>query len=556
MKFLFALVFAFFFALTACKTPQSAAGKQASTPFLWENANVYFLLTDRFQNGNPANDVNFGRSASTATLRGFMGGDLAGITQKLQDGYFDRLGTTAIWFTPVVEQVHGPVDEGSGVTYGFHGYWTKDWTRLDPNFGTEQDLAAFVEQAHQRGIRVVFDVVINHTGPVTAQDPVWPMDWVRTTPKCTYKNQETTVTCTLVDNLPDIKTESNTVTQLPAYLLEKWKKEGRLEREVAELDAFFLRTGYPRAPRFYIIKWLTDLVRKYGVDGFRCDTAKHTEETVWAELRKEADLAFRDWKKAHSGKVLDNNDFYMVGEVYDYNIANGRLYDFGDRKVDFFSQGFTSLINFGLKYDAASPGYEAVFSKYSALLHGPLQGRTVLNYLHSHDDGSPFDRPRTRPFEAGTKLLLCPGGAQVYYGDETARPLLVTGAQGDANLRSFMNWEELTGNATRNGYRVQEVLAHWQKLGQFRRAHPSVGAGLHTMLSAQPYLFKRTYQAGGFTDVALVGLDLPKGKKDIPVSGVFTDGMTIRDYYSGQTLQVSAGKVSVTSEFGIVLLGK
>ncbi len=297
-------------------------------------------------------------------------------------------------------------------------------------------------------------------------------------------------------------------------------------------------------------------VRKYGIDGFRCDTAKHTEETVWAELRKEADLAFSDWKKKNPRKVLDNNGFYMVGEVYDYNMANGRMYDFGDHKVDFFNQGFNSLINFGLKWEAKNPGYEEVFAKYSALLQGPFQGRTVLNYMDSHDDGSPFDRARTQPFETGTKLLLCPGGAQVYYGDETARSLTAAGAEGDANLRTFMNWDELATNATRNGYRIQEVLAHWQKLGQFRRAHPAVGAGLHSMLSAQPYFFKRTYQRGAYSDAVVVGLDLPKGKKEITVSGVFTDGATVRDYYSGKMLSVSAGKVVVDSDFGIVLLGK
>ena len=556
MKSIFASLLGIVFVFSACKTPQSVTASPGKAPFLWENANVYFLLTDRFQNGNPANDVNFGRTAPSATLRGFMGGDLTGITRKIKDGYFDRLGTTAIWLTPIVEQIHGQVNEGSGDTYGFHGYWTRDWTRLDPNFGTEKDLADFVDQAHRRSIRVIMDVVINHTGPVTAQDPGWPMDWVRTAPKCTYKNRETTVTCTLVENLPDLKTESDAVTQLPPFLLEKWKQEGRLERELAELEAFFLRTGYPRAPRFYVIKWLTDLVRKYGIDGFRCDTAKHTEETVWAELRQEADLAFSDWKKSHPRKVLDNNGFYMVGEVYDYNLANGRLYDYGDRKVDFYSNGFNALINFGLKGEANNPGYEAVFSKYSTLLNGPLQGRTVLNYLHSHDDGSPFDRPRERPFEAGTKLLLCPGGAQVYYGDETARALSATGAEGDANLRTFMNWDELASNATRNGYRIQEVLAHWQKLGQFRRAHPAVGAGLHTMLSAQPYLFKRMYQRGGYTDAVIVGLDLPKGRKELSMSGVFADGTTIQDYYSGQKLLVTAGKVIVDSSYGIVLLGK
>src|SRR5690606_20704796 len=106
----------------------------------WRNATIYFLLTDRFHNGDPDNDVNFQRTQEAATLRGFEGGDMAGITQKIEEGYFDRLGVNVLWFTPVVEQVHGATDEGTGLTYDYHGYWTKDWTSLDPNFGTLEDL--------------------------------------------------------------------------------------------------------------------------------------------------------------------------------------------------------------------------------------------------------------------------------------------------------------------------------------------------------------------------------------------------------------------------------
>ncbi|GAB4498014.1 MAG: hypothetical protein OHK0019_32660 [Saprospiraceae bacterium] len=556
MKQLFSLFFLLLFSFFSCKTPQPAAGEQGpKTPFLWENANVYFLLTDRFNNGNRKNDVNFGRTAPTATLRGFMGGDIRGITKKIEEGYFDKLGITAIWFTPVVEQIHGGVDEGTGFTYGFHGYWTKDWTRLDPNFGTEKDLAEMVEKAHQHGIRVILDVVINHTGPVTEQDPLWP-GWVRTGPQCEYKDYKSTIECTLVKNLPDIKTESWEPVSLPPFLVEKWKKEGRYEKEMAELDTFFKRTRYPRAPRFYIIKWLTDWVRKYGVDGYRCDTAKHIEESVWAELRAEADLAFADWKKANPAKVLDNNRFYMVGEVYSYNINAGRLYDFGDRKVDFFDNGFDALINFDLRTEAQNPSYEAIFSNYSNLLHGQLRNKSVLNYLASHDDGSPFDKARKKPIEAGTKLLLCPGASQVYYGDETNRALDIPGTQGDATLRSFMNWDELAANAERNGFRTKDVLEHWQKLGRFRRAHVAVGAGVHKMLSEKPYLFQRKYVSDTFTDVVIVGLDWPAGKKEVDLRGAFPDGTELTDYYSGQKATVKTGKIVLDTPFGIVLLGK
>src|SRR5690606_37877846 len=268
-------------------------------PFRWEGANVYFLLTDRFYNANPENDLNYERRDSTAVLRGFQGGDLRGITKKIEEGYFTDLGINAIWMNPVVEQIHGSVDEGTGTTYGFHGYWTKDWTSIDPNFGTNEDLANLVEAAHSKGIRVLLDVVLNHTGPVTELDEVWPEDWVRTLPACDYTSYENTTACTLVKNLPDILSESVAPVELPDALLAKWKEEDRLSKELDELNLFFERTGYPRAPRYYIIKWLIDYIHNYGVDGFRVDTAKHVNEDVWDELRKEADHAFAMWKKKH-----------------------------------------------------------------------------------------------------------------------------------------------------------------------------------------------------------------------------------------------------------------
>src|SRR5690606_14107643 len=255
--------------------------------------------------------------------------------QKLDEGYFDKLGVTAIWFTPIVEQIHDATDEGSGVSYGFHGYWTRDWTALDPNFGTEADLAELVDKAHARGIRIIMDGVINHTGPVTNKDTVWPSDWVRTEPTCAYKDYASTITCTLVKNLPDIKTESEQAVDLPPFLVEKWKKEGRYEQEVKELDAFFKRTGYPRAPKYYIIKWLTDYITDFGIDGYRADTVKHTEENVWAEFKKQCDYSFAQWKKKNPKKVLDQNPFFLVAEVYNYGISGGRNFDFGDKKVDY-----------------------------------------------------------------------------------------------------------------------------------------------------------------------------------------------------------------------------
>ena len=541
-----ALLSLLFASCSSTKTTKTAS----KTPFVWENANVYFLLIDRFNNGDKTNDKTYNRNKTTGKLRGFEGGDIRGVIQKLEEGYFEKLGITAIWMTPVVEQIHDGVDEGTGYSYGFHGYWAKDWTTLDPSFGTKKDLAELVQKAHAKGIRILLDAVINHTGPVTSEDPAYPNDWVRTSPKCTYKSYDTYINCTLVENLPDVKTESNEPVALPPMLIEKWKKEGRYEQEVAELDAFFAKTGYPRAPKYYIMKWLSDYITDYGIDGYRVDTVKHTYEDVWADFKKVCDAAFEDFKKNNPEKVLDSQDFFTVGEVYGYNIGAKKLFDFGDKKVNYFENGFAGLINFDFRNEAKM-NYEALFSKYNTILQNDLKGNTVMNYVSSHDDSYPYDKKREKTFESGTKLLLAPGISQVYYGDESARSLDIAGTTGDATLRSMMNWDDIKTNPE-----TQKVFMHWQKLGVFRKNHIAVGAGIHKEISASPYTFSRTFKKDNFTDNVVVGLDLPKGSKEISVGTIFDDGTKLKDAYSGKKVVVSNGKVSIETEFDIVLLEK
>jgi len=516
-----------------------------SNYFEWKNATIYFLLTDRFHNGDTSNDVNFLRTENAATLRGFEGGDIKGITQKINEGYFQKLGVDVIWFSPVMEQIHGFVDEGQGRTYAYHGYWPRDWTNMEPNFGTQADLKELMTVAHKNGIRILMDVIINHTGPVTKEDPVWPHDWVRTKPQCTYQDSKTTIQCTLVENLPDILTEQTNNVNLPANLINKWKEEGRLDKEIAELDKFFEETHYPKTPRYYIIKWLTDFIREFGIDGFRVDTVKHTEASVWDDLAKEAERAFTEWKAHNHEALQENQNFFMMGEVYNYNLLSGPEFDFGDIQVNYYDNGFQSLINFGFKADA-NKSYNDLFTSYSEQLNSEqFKGNTVMNYISSHDDGYPFDINRDRTFESATKLLLSPGMAQIYYGDEIARPLKIKGANGDANLRGLMNWDTKEQNS---------LFEHWQKLGQFRHRHPAIGAGTHVTLSQEPYLFMRTYIKGSFHDRVIVGLDLPKESVVLHIGEYFSDGEVLVDRYSNEYYHVLNGNVKIKTKAGIVLL--
>ena len=127
--------------------------------------------------------------------------------------------------------------------------------------------------------------------------------------------------------------------------------------------------------------------------------------------------------------------------------------------------------------------------------------------------------------------------------------MIIEGTEGDATLRSFMNWEEINSDK-----KTQDILLHWQKIGQFRNNHPSIGAGVHKMISKSPYVFSRTYTKDSFNDKIIGGLHLPKGEKEINVSSVFKDNTVLIDAYSGEKCKVFNGKVHLTTSFKIVLL--
>lgn len=154
----------------------SASSTAADDNFTWDNASVYFLLTDRFKNGNTSNDHSYNRGldkngnvVSGIDTRGtFHGGDFAGVTQAINEGYFDDLGVNAIWISAPYEQIHGYVVGGnenpSYAHYSYHGYYVLDYTQTDANFGTAEEFGTLVDTAHEHGIRVIIDIVMNHSG--------------------------------------------------------------------------------------------------------------------------------------------------------------------------------------------------------------------------------------------------------------------------------------------------------------------------------------------------------------------------------------------------------
>lgn len=492
------------------------AKNYTEAPFSWNNANVYFLLTDRFNNGDTSNDHSYGRKSDGEDNIGtWHGGDFSGIVQKLD--YLKSLGANAIWVTPIVEQVHGFVGGGTEQSfpfYGYHGYWALDFTKIDKNLGTEEDFQRFVDEAHKRGIRVLVDVVMNHAGSITLKDlqdlgmddliinketlpddysdykpkgyfaswasvnshidrenkPAWKKwwgpSWVRAGLPGYDPSGDSEITETIA-GLPDFKTEQLTPVSLPEFLKHKADTNAKELSNATVVD--------------YLVSWHSYYVRKFGIDGFRCDTVKHVDAYAWKKLHDSATVALKEWKAENPTKKLDDLPFFMVGEVYDQGVVKDPLW---------FNNGFQSLINFDYQKEATVDAQcmasaETAYARYAKAVADP--GFNVLSYISSHDTKLFFSDYQDFDFQkrAANSFLMLPGQVQTYYGDESGRKLMKHGGYMDQSLRSDMNWNDIS-KAENAG-----LIAHWSKLQKFRLVHPAVAEGTHTRISKKPYAFMR-----------------------------------------------------------------
>ena len=459
--------------------------------------------------------------------------------------------------------------------------------------GTAEELHEFIDTAHEHGIRVVFDVVMNHSGypdgytiaeyygadspllnsgwqktyfgmdesslsyeydysslkgenGILKYGDTWNSSWFTTDWQrmvqgrygSGYTEQEGASLTACSGGLPDFKTESGSQLGIPDILSKKWSKEGRLSEKTKETQAMLSACGYGSTAtvKQYLVAWLANWVREYGVDGYRCDTAKHVEIDCWAELKSQCVKALNEWRKNNSDKECSKwtDDFWMTGEVFDQGLSM----NYGGTD---YTQGFDSLINFAFKGKEETSGsnLEAIFSEYANYARSSEKG-DPLSYISSHDKG--------------TALLLLPGGVQTYYGDESGRGS--KGSTDEQEWRSNMNWSGMN----------KEILSNWQKVGRFRRGHISVGAGTHKKLADSPYTFSRTYKGKAtigatketaYEDSVVVSLPGKAGTYDITVGSAFTDGTEVTDEYSGETYTVSGGKVSGVKcdSNGVILLG-
>lgn len=515
-----------------------------------QNPLVYFVITDRFVNGNPGNDHAYGRELDGADNIGtFHGGDLAGLTQKLRDGYFKSLGINALWITAPYEQIHGWVVGGKNSFrhYAYHGYWALDYTTLDAGMGTRDELREMIDTAHAQGIRVLFDVVLNHPGYADIQTlaqqkvPVlwpgheaatlrdyhsyidynnfdfgqwWGGDWVRAGLPGYSDGGRDDFTMQLA-YLPDFKTEQSKPVELPPLLKNK-----------ADTRA---RTLPNTTVRGYLVKWLSDWVREFGVDGFRCDTVKHVEPESWLALKRESLGALAEWKHNNPQKKIDDAPFWMTGEVWGH----------GTERSSWHDAGFDSMINFEFQARAGDDWLtlDRVYNAYAKSL-AATPAYDLLSYISSHDTNL---HAREKLRHGLSALLLAPGGVQLFYGDESGR-LPGPAPDGDPQqaTRSPMNWKQMDA----------ALLAHARKLGQFRAAHVALARGRHGQLSDAPYAFSRIDDA--HEDRVVVAPDV-NGKVVLAVRGVFEDGQAVHDAYGGDTAMVEDGKVRIVAK-GMLLL--
>jgi glycosidase len=444
----FVLLAALLAGCASAPAPPSEAAAPAATrarPLLsdWSDAILYFVIIDRFADGDPTNNVAVDRAAKGT----FHGGDFRGLTAQLDE--IASLGVNAIWVTPVVRNIPGFVSGAGFPDWAYHGYWADDFTALDPRFGTEAEIRTFVDACHARGIRVLLDVVYNHAGYGShyITDPR-TRGWLRTEEAGTCGTDDLT---SCVAGLPDFKTE------LP---------------EVAD----FLLSAQ--------IGW----AKRLGLDGFRLDTVKHVDHSFWKEHRKRTREAL-------------GPGFFLLGEVWggDREVLDPWFEaDELDAGFDFGFQG--SVVGFLL-----GRGRTVAFDRYLKSRDTVRPGHLLAHFLSSHDVTGALTllNGDVSLFRLAAVLQLTTVGIPtIYYGEEVARK----GGEWPEN-RSDMPWGDRKILPGSGAPRDEALREFYKRLIAIRRAHPALRRGTLTVLATEGdlYVFLRRDATSG--DAVIVAVN-------------------------------------------------
>lgn len=531
----------------------------ASRKFEWGNATVYFVITDRFCNGDSTNDVNYGRIVDYGSERlnaaTFHGGDFKGMLQKAKEGYFTDLGIDVVWMTDVYEQIHGWMSGSGSVNdfphYGYHGYYPLDYTQIDKNYGTVEEFRELVNTLHSQGIRVMLGANLNDPGYPTLLDAVqygfaetglteqeaaqhireWSFDkffegrlgwsgwydrgWVRMPDE--NWDESNPLEATLF-GMPDFKDESETHVKIPDFLKRKWKKEGKANDAWVNPSARALRKDHKWSPMQYVIAWIASWVEEFGIDGFRCDIVENVRLNRWQELSAACNEALAKWRTEHPEDAASKwtDKFYMTG---DFDCASI------DYKSDYVKAGFSSMVNFYFPKRGDLDGIVYTWQAYadSVAAHADWHPFNYLNNSYNRD------ADMDNMIDCATTFLLAPGVAQVFYGDETGRKLSDARFNVDSNqaFRSDMDWNDVN----------QPQLKHFQKLGQIRRDNSVIGTGRQRVID--------THTCVRYNDSDSIVIRLiPAEGMAINVGGTFDEGDKVVELYTGQVAEVHSGTVS------------
>ena len=475
--------------------------KKNENDFDWDEAVVYFMMTDRFFDGNESNNTASGEKTYGNNPGLYHGGDFAGVTAKLD--YLQDLGVNTIWLTPIVENIAGVTvtDEGKeDVPYNaaYHGYWASDFTKLNPTMGTTEEFKTMISEAHKRGMRIMVDIVVNHAGYGTES--------------------------TFADMLRD-----------------KSVSEGDIKSWQSDLPDFATENADVRAK---LVEWQTSWMKNYGVDYFRVDTVKHVDSTTWAALK--------------NSTTEVNPSFKMIGEYYGAGYASngstlgsGQMdadldFDFNDQATSFVSGNISSVEKF-------------LSARNSALNNAYMTGQ----FLSSHDEdgfkaslmnGKKYteDKATSAALVAATLQLTAKGIPVIYYGEEV-------GLSGLNNYPYQTNRYDMDfSKATKDNVTYQ----HYKNLLSIRNAYTDVFArGSRTVVAGSDEegydVVSRSY--GGTT--LYVGMNIKDTAKEVKVPVSLAAGTEVKDLYSGATYTVGSDKtVAVTipaaKDGGTVILTK
>jgi glycosidase len=508
------------------------AAAQSYRDRLPEDEILYFLLPDRFENGDPANDRGGLKgdrlvTGYDPTHKGFFhGGDLAGLIRRLD--YIQALGATAIWVAPIFQNkpVQGPKGQESA---GYHGYWVTDFTRVDPHFGTNAEFKALVDAAHARGIKIYMDIIANHTADVIqyrecggceyrsradypyarksgakgeAINPGFAGDRLQTA--------ENFARLTRPDYAytPFVPAAEKQV-KVPAWLNDPiyyhnrgnstFAGESSLHGDFAGLDD--LMTENPRVIAG-MIEIFGSWIDRFGIDGFRIDTARHVNPEYWAAFAP----AMLERARA---KGIPN--FHIFGEVADPDTSALARHTRVDRLPTVLDFAFARAVNAVSAGEVGTEKLAAVFAADPLYEGGEATAHRLPTFLGNHDQGrAAFFIRKANPQASGEELLardrlahamllLLRGVPTIYSGDEQG----FVGDGDDQSAREDMfaskvavyNDNQLLGtdrtNATASFDTGHPLFREIAALSKLRRAHPALTRGRQVtrFASDKPGLF-------------------------------------------------------------------